>query len=151
MGGGIILLLVILCICVCTCCLCKKSKRKGTDNVIQHPPPAPAQTEAPSGGAKIIIIQETKPQNIMMPPTHYPYYNTPQFEAYPAPPAYTMPPDGMGFPQQQHQSYTDPISYFHGAPSAAPYNTMATHGQVDPSSFQQRAPNAVVPSAPPLE
>ena len=152
MGGGIILLLVILCICVCTCCLCKKSKRKGTHNVIQHPPqPAPAQTEAPSGGAKIIIIQETKPQNIMMPPTHYPYYNTPQFEAYPAPPPLAMPPDGMGFPQQQHQSYTDPISYFHGAPSAAPYNTMATHGQVDPSSFQQRAPNAVVPSAPPLE
>eukprot|EP00731_Ephydatia_muelleri_P015094 Em0008g814a len=151
-GGGIILLLVILCICVCTCCLCKKSKRKGTHNVIQHPPqPAPAQTEAPSGGAKIIIIQETKPQNIMMPPTHYPYYNTPQFEAYPAPPPLAMTPDGMGFPQQQHQSYTDPISYFHGAPSAAPYDTMATHGQVDPSSFQQRAPNAVVPSAPPLE
>ncbi|KAL5491241.1 hypothetical protein EMCRGX_G016489 [Ephydatia muelleri] len=154
-AGGIILLLVILCICVCTCCLCKKSKRKGTHNDTQHPPqPLPAQTEAPSGGAKIIIIQETKPQNIMMPPTHYardPYYNTPQFEAYPAPPPLAMPPDGMGFPQQQHQSYTDPISYFHGAPSAAPYNTMATHGQVDPSSFQQRAPNAVVPSAPFVE
>eukprot|EP00731_Ephydatia_muelleri_P015095 Em0008g815a len=154
-AGGTILLLVILCICVCTCCLCKKSKRKGTDNAIQHPPqPAHAQTEAPSGGTKVIIIRETNPQNIMMPSVHYvhdPYYNAPQFEAYPAPPPLAMSPDGMGVPQQQHQSYTDPISYFHWAPSAAPYDTMATHGQVDPSSFQQTAPNAVVPSAPFLE
>ena len=67
----------------------------------------------------------------MMPPTHYavqdPYYNTPQFETYPAPPAYTMHLDGMAI-----------------------HTCTCTHGQVDPQSYQNKQPNVVVPSAPPL-
>ncbi|KAL5491262.1 hypothetical protein EMCRGX_G016515 [Ephydatia muelleri] len=138
--GGILLLLIILCICVCICCLCKKSWRKGTHNVMQHPPqPAPAQTEAPSGGAKVIIIRETNPQNTMMPSVHYihdPYYNTPQFEPYPAPSPLAMPPDWVGYPPQ---SYTDPNSYFQENKSAIAYE------QADPTLYQ----NEVAPSAPP--
>ena len=110
--------------CVCVYFLCKKLKQKGASERVHKPPqPAPAQTEVPSGGTKIIVIQDSRPQNIMMPPVHYaqdPYYNTPQFEPYPAHPPYPIPPDGMGFPQ--HQSYNaDPSSYFQGAPSATPY------------------------------
>ena len=111
---------------------------------MQHPPqPAPAQTETPSGGTKIIIIRETNPQNIMMPPTHYardPYYNTPQFEPYPAPPPLAMPPDWVGYSQQL---YTDPSSYFQEDKSAIAYE------QDDPSSYQNKRTNAGTPSAPP--
>ena len=102
------------------------------------------QTEVSSGGTKIIIIQDTKPQNIMMPPVHYaqdPYYNTPQFEPYPAHPSYSIPPDGMGFTHP----YTDANSYFQENQSAAAYE------QSYSTSFQSKPPNAVVPSAPPYQ
>ena len=75
----------------------------------------------------------------MMPSVHYvhdPYYNTPQLEAYPSPPTYTMPPDGIGYPPQ---SYNDPNLYFHENKSAIAYE------QADPSSFQNKSP---APSAP---
>ena len=76
----------------------------------------------------------------MMPLTHYaqdPYYNTPQFEPYPAPPPLAMPPDEMSY---SRQLYTDPSSYFQEDKSAIAYE------QDDPSSYQYKQTNAVAPS-----
>ena len=104
-----------------------------------QPPLEQSQTPS-SGDTKTIIIQETRPQNVMMPPVHYaqdPYHNNPQFEPYPASTAYAIPPDGTAFPQQQCQSYTDLGSYLHGSPNAPPYNALGTPGQFGGSSFQQ--------------
>ena len=102
---------------------------------MQHAPQLnAAQTEFPSGGAK---INEIKPQNMSMPPPHYaqdPYYDAPWLEAYQ--------PGRMGFSQQQCQYHNDPRSYLKWPEGAAAYDATAISGH---------PPNAVVPSAPPCQ
>ena len=135
-GGGILLLLILLCICVCICCLCKKSKRKATTKTTYQP--LPKLSENSSGGGKIIVIHETRTQNVILPTADYtqdPYYNHPQNEPYPV--SYAIPPDDIAFPQSQYQSYTDPNSCLQGSPNAAPFNVMGIPGQFGGSSFQQ--------------